>query len=154
MGKRRSAQIINLWLEFLVDFEGKTEEFPYGNLTGTITMWDTEALGTKHGKENGFDFANDLYGFIGSLLDGIYGGSIMEELLEEEDEEWEDTEWDEYTTLVRICRQKMTDIAFMEKELNDMKCNDDVLRVIVMELAKPRKDRMELEDLLLFVRQN
>ena len=54
-----------------------TEEFPYGSLTGTVTMWDLEALvgifvfihfiifcvhcvneqGTKYGKENGFELS-------------------------------------------------------------------------------------------------
>ena len=39
----------------------KTEEFPYGNLTGTITMWDLAALGRKYGDENGFEFCVLLF---------------------------------------------------------------------------------------------
>ncbi len=35
-----------------------TEEFPYGSLTGTVTMWDLAALGSKYGKENGFEFGD------------------------------------------------------------------------------------------------
>ena len=91
----------------------KTEEFPFGNLTGTITMWDLVALGKKYGDEDGFELSykhllififvligalcilyiserNDLYGLLGSLLDGVYGGCIMEELLEEADEDWKE----------------------------------------------------------------
>merc|ERR1719229_1082900 len=128
-----------------------TEEFPYGSLTGTVTMWDLEALGSRYGKEDGFDAKNDLYGVIGSLLDGMYGGSIMEELLEEEDETWEETEWNEYTNLVRKCRKRMTNEKFMEDELNDMKCEDAVLRTVLKQIGKKRKQRMDLKQIMLLV---
>eukprot|EP01084_Bolivina_argentea_P138376 243622_1 len=127
------------------------EEFPFGSLTGTITMWDLEALGEKHGDEDGFHEENDLYGFIGCLLDGVYGGTIMEELLEEVNKNWEDTEWDAYTDLIRICRRKMTSVKFMEQELNHIKCNDPILRTVLKELGKPRDERMNLQQIILLV---
>merc|ERR1719382_2233072 len=112
-------------------------------------LLEEEQENWEDGKEDGFDFANDLYGFIGSLLDGVYGGSIMEELLEEEQENWEETEWDEYTDLVRLCRKKMSCVKFMEQELDDMKCTDAILRTVLMQIAKPRKERMSLEQLMI-----
>eukprot|EP00486_Rosalina_sp_Unknown_P013202 CAMPEP_0201592654 /NCGR_PEP_ID=MMETSP0190_2-20130828/190488_1 /ASSEMBLY_ACC=CAM_ASM_000263 /TAXON_ID=37353 /ORGANISM="Rosalina sp." /LENGTH=669 /DNA_ID=CAMNT_0048051523 /DNA_START=23 /DNA_END=2032 /DNA_ORIENTATION=- len=128
----------------------KTEEFPYGNLTGTITMWDLAALGKKYGDENGFDARNDLYGMIGSLLDGVYGGSIMEELLEEADENWEETEWGDYSGLIRKCRNEIMSDKFMEKELNELGLinNDDILRTVLLQIGKKRKDRMTMKQIL------
>lgn len=128
-----------------------TEEFPYGNLTGTITMWDLDALGKKYGDENGFDAQNDLYGFLGSLFDGVYGGSIIEELLEEIDEEWEEADWADYTGLVRRCRRRIMTRGFMEERLNAMKCKDAILKTVLLQLEKPRKQRMTLKQLLLMV---
>merc|ERR1719382_1945291 len=100
-------------------------------------LLEEEQENWEDGKEDGFDFANDLYGFIGSLLDGVYGGSIMEELLEEEEENWEDTEWDEYTNLVRRCRKRMCNAKFMKDELDEMKCKDAVMRAVLQQIGKP-----------------
>eukprot|EP01084_Bolivina_argentea_P106082 189946_1 len=126
----------------------KTEEFPFGSLTGTVTMWDLEALGPKHGKEDGFSDENDLYGMIGCVLVGVYGGDMLEELLEEENENWEETEWDQYTDLVRLCRAKMSDRQFMQQEWKYMKCDDKMLEIVLMQIAEPRKKRMTLEEII------
>merc|ERR1712087_541080 len=120
------------------------EEFPYGSLTGTVTMWDLEALGAKHGDEDGFDARNDLYGTLGSLLDGMYGGSIMEELLEDEDSNWEDTEWAEYTDLIRTARQRVMHKGFMQRELKELKIKDPLLKAVLLQVGKKRSQRMKL----------
>ena len=91
---------------------------------------------------------NDLYGVLGSLLDGMYGGSIMEELLEEENEEWEDTDWPEYTKLIRLCRAKQMEDGFMQNELEDMGCDDPVLQTALMQIGRRRKHRITLSELV------
>merc|ERR1712013_547062 len=125
-----------------------TEEFPYGSLTGTVTMWDLEALGKKHGDEDGFDAQNDLYGVLGSLLDGMYGSSIMEELLEDEDSNGEDTEWSEYTDLIRTSRKRMMHKGFMQRELKELKIKDVLLKTALLQVGKKRSQRMKLEKMM------
>ena len=91
---------------------------------------------------------NDLYGVIGSLFDGIYGGSIMEELLEEENEEWEDTDWPEYTQLIRTCRAQVMEDGFMENELEELGVTDPVLQTALIQVGRRRKHRVTLDELV------
>ena len=81
-------------------------------------------------------------------MDGVYGGSIMEELLEEADENWEETEWNEYGQLIRKCRREMMSDKFMERELNELKLKDGKLRTVLLQIGKRRKDRMTLKEIL------
>jgi len=79
------------------------EEFPFANLTGTLIMWDLEAIGNKHGDENGFSKENDIFGMIGSLCEGVFGELLIEKALNMKYQNWEEFEWLEYTNCVREC---------------------------------------------------
>ena len=140
---------------------GIDEEFPFGGLTGTLTLWDLESLGNKHGKENGFSIENDLYGVLGCIFDGIIGRSIIEEMMDEYEDDWNSLSWKDFSDLVRICRRKI-DSKLLTKEFNNViykrwnKCQnkdlfesnkEKLITLLVMDLGKPRQQRLNLQQI-------
>ena len=91
---------------------------------------------------------NDLYGVLGCLLHGIYGGSMLEKLLGDEDANWEETEWEKYTELIRIARRRMLSKDFMQREIKELKIKDPLLKTVLLEVGKKRSQRMPLAEMM------
>ncbi|ETO21145.1 hypothetical protein RFI_16059, partial [Reticulomyxa filosa] len=121
------------------------KEFPFGNICGTLTLWDPESLGCKYGQEHGFSYENDFFGILGSLCDGVLGYSIIERLLEKEDPGYDDRGWEQYTQLIRKCRKQITKQLLVTK-LKEVGCDDELLLHFILQLTVPRENRITDKD--------
>lgn len=123
------------------------KEYPYGDMTGTLTVWDITALGKVHGEENGFDIENDIFGLVSIVLDALVGYPVIERMLDAMDPNWETEPSDQkFTDLVRACRLQMSG-SYIKSILQSCRIGRSFRDLLLTNLDSNRTNRMTAKEL-------
>ena len=96
---------------------------------------------------------NDVYAVLGCLLYAVHGSGIFETHLDKVSPKWESSSWSEYTNIIREWRPQVITTERLQEVVDASLCNKDAnLRLIISQLAIPRQERMNLEEIAELVR--